>query len=180
MDNMSFFYSSELSVTVAHSQLAKGTRVRLLKEHLGGFYRPTMADTDNFGEVFTAFRDLASRNSASLRANGTLVGRPVSMAPDNYHFLLNRVYYPNKVSKFLSKTVGWDTEDMWIKLRSRLFSAKPDNTSNVDRSRRTFASSSSSNNNRSSSSPITTSDVPADSHASGESVGHHPPLKAQL
>lgn len=123
MDNMSFFYSSELSVTVPHPQLAKGTRVRLLKEHLGSFYRPTMAETDNFGQVFNIFRDVASRNSASLRANGTLVGRPVSMAPDNYQFLLNRVYYPNKLSKFLSKTVGWDTEDMWIKLRSRFFSS---------------------------------------------------------
>lgn len=125
MDNMSFFYSSELSVTVLHRKLAKGTRVRLLKEHLGGFYRPAMAETDNFGLVFNTLRDVASRNSASLRANGTLVGRPVSMAPDNYPFLLNRVYYPNKLSKFLSKTVGWDTEDMWVKLRSRFFSAKP-------------------------------------------------------
>ena len=125
MDNMSFFYSSELSVTVSHPQLAKGTRVRLLKEHLGSFYRPAMAETENFGQVFDTFREVASRNSASLRANGTLVGRPVSMAPDNYQFLLNRVYYPNKLSKFLSKTVGWDTEDMWVKLRSRLFS-KPE------------------------------------------------------
>lgn len=127
MDNMSFFYSSELSVTVAHPALAKGTRVRLLKEHLGSFYRPAMAETDHFGQVFDTFRDVASRNSASLRANGTLVGRPVSMAPDNYQFLLNRVYYPNKLSKFLSKTVGWDTEDMLVKLRSRLFSTtKPE------------------------------------------------------
>lgn len=126
---MSFFYSSELSVTVLHPQLAKGTRIRLLKEHLGGFYRPAMAETDNFCQVFNAFSDVASRNSASLRANGTLVGRPVSMAPDTYQFILNKVYYPNKLSKFLSKTAGWDTEDMWIKLRSRIFSRKPDASS---------------------------------------------------
>lgn len=54
MDNFSFYYSSELSVSILNPTVAVETKVRLIKEHLGAYYAPTMAS--NFDHVFHAFR----------------------------------------------------------------------------------------------------------------------------
>ena len=122
MDDMSFFYSSELTVSVASSSLAKSTRLRLASEHLG---HPAPEDFDS---MFQAFRAMATENLAALASDTPLQGRVVFMAPKKHlELLLSRVYYPNKVSKALYK-LGLNTED-WVdfilsklpeKIRSRL------------------------------------------------------------
>jgi len=114
MDNMSFFYSSELSLTISNDQLARETRIRLVKEHLGRFYKPEM-DND-FRSIFDAFQQVAIMNDKCLRNELELVGRPVLMAPsENYELVLKRIYYPNKISKLLYK-MGINTEDFFQNL----------------------------------------------------------------
>jgi len=109
LDNMSFFYSSELSLTIYNAQLAKDMKTRLIKEHLGRYYKPEMED--DFQMIFDAFKKVASMNDKCLCAGIDLVGRPVFMAPaQNYELVLQRIYYPNKVSKLLYK-MGINTED---------------------------------------------------------------------
>ncbi len=122
MDDMSFFYSSELTLSIANANLAKSMRLRLASEHLG---RPA---PELFEDMFEAFRDMAAANVEALRGDLPLTGRLVSMAPKKHlGLLLSRVYYPSKVSKALYK-LGVDTED-WVdfllskmpeKIRSRL------------------------------------------------------------
>eukprot|EP01102_Stenamoeba_stenopodia_P013684 TRINITY_DN4473_c1_g1_i1.p1 TRINITY_DN4473_c1_g1~~TRINITY_DN4473_c1_g1_i1.p1 ORF type:complete len:974 (+),score=221.89 TRINITY_DN4473_c1_g1_i1:104-3025(+) len=111
MDNMSFFYSSELSATVISSDLAKETKVRLFQEHLGNFYRPEMKD--DFSLAFDAFQRIATNNVQQMKDKACLIGRPVFMAPaEHYQLLMQNVYYPNKVTKLLYK-MGVNTEDLF-------------------------------------------------------------------
>ena len=122
MDDMSFFYSSELTLNIADARLAKDTRLRLASEHLGS------PSPESFDGMFEAFRAMATANADALRSDKPLVGRLVFMAPKaNLSLLLSRVYYPNKLSKALYK-LGLDTEE-WVdyalaklpqKLRSKL------------------------------------------------------------
>lgn len=56
MDNMSFFYSSELSIWFDNVDLVRDTRVRLMKEHLGKFYKPEMEV--NFQMAFDTFHQV--------------------------------------------------------------------------------------------------------------------------
>jgi len=144
MDNNSFFYSSEVSAAIYNEkvrrssravtsrdepssnrmllthnelgvvQLAKQTKDRLVREHLGDFYRPEMAH--DFELVFEGFRSAATENNRVLShkasAQNMLVARPVFMAPaENYHLVLKSVYYPNKLTKLLYK-MGVDAEDL--------------------------------------------------------------------
>mmetsp|Transcript_9273 Transcript_9273/g.28660 ORF Transcript_9273/g.28660 Transcript_9273/m.28660 type:complete len:930 (+) Transcript_9273:154-2943(+) len=100
MDNNSFFYGSELTATIHQSDIAKDTRVRLLQEHLGNFFRPEMKD--DFNMVFNTFRDVAKANMRVLEAGDPLIGRPVPLVPrESYEFLISKVYYPSKLSRFL-------------------------------------------------------------------------------
>ncbi len=122
MDDMSFFYSSELTLLVVDEELSRNTRLRLASEHL---CRPAPED---FGSMFAAFRDMASANVEALRMHQPLKGRLVLMAPkQQLGVVLSRVYYPNKLSKALYK-LGLNTEDwvdyIWsktpLKIRSKL------------------------------------------------------------
>jgi len=56
MDNVSFFYSSELSIEIRNAKLAAETRIRLFKEHLGSFYNSSL-DVD-FDKCFDTFREV--------------------------------------------------------------------------------------------------------------------------
>jgi phospholipase D1/2 len=122
MDDMSFFYSSELTLLITDPKLSRETRLRLSSEHLG------MTAPESFDEMFEAFREMATANVAALKKHAPLKGRLVLMAPkDKLGIVLSRVYYPNKISKALYK-IGLNTED-WVdyvwskiptKIRSRL------------------------------------------------------------
>lgn len=102
MDNVSFFYSSELSIEVRNAQLTRDLRTRLFKEHLGTFYAPNL-DTD-LTACFETFQRVATLNDQSLRARSLIIGRPVFLAPiEKYNFVLSKVYYPNKLTKLLVK-----------------------------------------------------------------------------
>jgi len=113
LDNVSFHYSSELSVSVFNKALARETRIRLFKEHLGNFYENEM--DDNFDMCFKAYHHIASLNLRSFAASADqtlLHGRPVFMAPEeNYQLLLKKVYYPNKITKLLTKMGVYDSGD---------------------------------------------------------------------
>lgn len=122
MDDMSFFYSSELTLLIASEELSRSTRLRLASEHLG---RTAPVD---FNQMFEAFRDMATANVDALKSHTPLKGRLVLMAPKaKLGVVLSRVYYPNKLSKALYK-IGLNTEDwfdyFWSKapqkLRSKL------------------------------------------------------------
>lgn len=102
MDNVSFFYSSELSIEIRNPQLTRDLRTRLFKEHLGSFYNPSL-DTD-LTACFDTFKRVATLNDQSLRNNGLIIGRPVFLAPvEKYNFVLSQVYYPNKLTKLMVK-----------------------------------------------------------------------------
>ncbi len=60
MDNMSFFYSSELSVTIENKPSVINAKVRLIQEHLGDFYKPDM-ETD-FELIFDTFKRVKTKN----------------------------------------------------------------------------------------------------------------------
>lgn len=114
MDDMSFFFSSELALLVHDAALARDTRMRLASEHLGA------PCPDDWDAMLEAFRAQGLANLDALTQSQPLVGRPVFMAPkERLDVLLSRVYYPNKLAKALYK-LGLDTEDLWLKLRARL------------------------------------------------------------
>lgn len=75
MDDMSFFYSSELTIAVFNSALARETRLRLAEEHLGRDVGPS------FDAMFEAFHRVANDNLHAFSNDRDLVGRPVFMAP---------------------------------------------------------------------------------------------------
>ncbi|EGC32863.1 hypothetical protein DICPUDRAFT_155142 [Dictyostelium purpureum] len=111
MDNMSFFHSSELCASIIEPRLAKETRIKLAKEHLGNHYRPSM--DNNFIDMFNMFRKVSEENYERLRYKRLLIGRPISLTPvDKYEFILKKIYYPNKFTKLLFK-MGLDTEE-WL------------------------------------------------------------------
>jgi len=90
MDNVSFFYSSELSLILYHQKLAFSLRKKLCFEHLGS---SSLSKLDDFDSCFRAFRKLSLLNVESLK-RGVLSGRPVAMAPaENYALLLKQVYH---------------------------------------------------------------------------------------
>jgi len=98
MDNVSFFYSSELSISVPNGAVAKDLRVRLCKEHLGSFY-----SGDSFDAAFIAFRKAANSNLASLRSD-MLVARPVFLTPlENYRFLMKKVSVDSSMNRLLDR-----------------------------------------------------------------------------
>eukprot|EP01117_Protostelium_nocturnum_P019954 TRINITY_DN8780_c0_g1_i1.p1 TRINITY_DN8780_c0_g1~~TRINITY_DN8780_c0_g1_i1.p1 ORF type:complete len:862 (-),score=242.51 TRINITY_DN8780_c0_g1_i1:109-2694(-) len=110
MDNMSFFYSSELTFSILNPELAVNTRSRLFQEHLGRFWKPEMES--NFPMAFDAFQQVAMMNDKCLRASVALIGRPVCLVPTpQYQLVLERIFYPNKFSKLLFK-LGINTEDL--------------------------------------------------------------------
>lgn len=118
MDDMSFFYSSELTLNISNPALARDTRLRLASEHLG---RPF---DGSFDEMFEAFSAMGTENLTALARDTPLAGRVVFMAPKAHlGLLLSRVYYPNKLSKALFK-LGVNTEDwvdyVWARLPERL------------------------------------------------------------
>eukprot|EP01129_Flabellula_baltica_P012505 TRINITY_DN5650_c0_g1_i2.p1 TRINITY_DN5650_c0_g1~~TRINITY_DN5650_c0_g1_i2.p1 ORF type:complete len:132 (+),score=15.83 TRINITY_DN5650_c0_g1_i2:82-477(+) len=53
MDNISFFSSSELSISIFSRDICRETRIRLFKEHLGDDYTPEL--DDNFDLAAQAF-----------------------------------------------------------------------------------------------------------------------------
>ncbi|GAM27224.1 hypothetical protein SAMD00019534_103990 [Acytostelium subglobosum LB1] len=111
MDNMSFFHSSEISVAVSEPTLARETRVRLAKEHLGSHYNDAIEHS--FAEMFTAFKKVSEQNYERMRYKRLLIGRPVALAPvEKYEFLLKKIYYPNKLAKLMFK-LGVDS-DKWV------------------------------------------------------------------
>jgi len=121
MDNMSFFYSSELSVTISNTALILDTKERLLKEHLGVHYSIDMK-TD-FMKVFNTFRSVSLNNVDNLQNNHPLVARPIAIVPVEYHqLLLQNIYYPTKFSKLLYK-MGVNTEDLFSNNKLRVRSA---------------------------------------------------------
>jgi len=100
MDNVSFFYSSELSVTIFDEPLAQSLRVKLCAEHLQNYFVD-----GSFLSCFNSFKKIAQYNSETLK-HGVLSGRPVAMAPaENYSFLLKIVYHTSNLTKLLT-TVG--------------------------------------------------------------------------
>jgi len=110
MDNISFFYCSEVSAAVHNPELARETRVRLGKEHLGSYWREEMREQPE--AMFDAFASMATTNISNLKHGRPLVGRPIWMAPaENYDLLVKAAYYPNKISKFLSK-MGINTAEI--------------------------------------------------------------------
>jgi hypothetical protein len=54
---MSFYYSSELSVSITNLELVVQTKERLIQEHLGKFYKPEMAS--NFELIFEVFKQVS-------------------------------------------------------------------------------------------------------------------------
>ncbi|EGG14021.1 phospholipase D [Cavenderia fasciculata] len=79
MDNMSFFHSSELSISVMDPALARETRVRLAQEHLGDHYNESMVT--NFMEMFHCFKRVSDENYERLRHKRLLIGRPIALNP---------------------------------------------------------------------------------------------------
>jgi phosphatidylserine/phosphatidylglycerophosphate/cardiolipin synthase-like enzyme len=75
MDDMSFFYSSELTIAVFNASLALETRLRLASEHLGREVGPS------FDAMFEEFHRVANANLEAFSQDRDLVGRPVFMAP---------------------------------------------------------------------------------------------------
>eukprot|EP01119_Soliformovum_irregulare_P018865 TRINITY_DN5871_c0_g1_i2.p1 TRINITY_DN5871_c0_g1~~TRINITY_DN5871_c0_g1_i2.p1 ORF type:complete len:541 (+),score=138.32 TRINITY_DN5871_c0_g1_i2:1159-2781(+) len=122
MDNMSFFYSSELSVTIRNSPVAREARTRLIREHLGSHFQLEMSQ--NFEMSMDVFEELATKNHVILGKDGKLVGRPVSMVPrERYENVLKKIYYPNRITKMLYK-LGMDTDvismnDLWKKFQKK-------------------------------------------------------------
>jgi len=95
MDNVSFFYSSELSLILNHKELASSLRRKLCQEHLGS---NALSKVDDFNTCFRTFRKIAQLNVESLK-RGVLSGRPVAMAPaENYAFLLKQVYHTSPLT----------------------------------------------------------------------------------
>jgi len=93
MDNVSFFYSSELSFTLYNKDLAYSLRKKLCQEHLGA-----SATISDFDMCFNTFRKVANLNVESLK-RGVLSGRPVAMAPaENYALLLKQVYHTSTMA----------------------------------------------------------------------------------
>lgn len=118
MDNVSYFSSSELSVTVNDPILAKEMRIRLLSEHLGAYYT---SDMDNdIATCFDACNALAIENDKALSDSTDIQGRLVYMMPIERYQLLMRVM-PTKgimkrvLSKFLIEA---DTLQLWKNFRS--------------------------------------------------------------
>ena len=110
MDNISFFYCSEVSAAIYNPDLAGYTRVRLGREHLGKYWDDRMIKDPKL--MFDAFCSVATENMKHLKRGSPLVGRPIWMAPaENYDFLMKAVYYPNKLAKFLYK-MGISTEEL--------------------------------------------------------------------
>ncbi|PRP83108.1 hypothetical protein PROFUN_09787 [Planoprotostelium fungivorum] len=108
MDNMSFFYSSELSFSMMNPALAKYTRAKLFQEHLGHHYHSDM--TDNFSLAFDAFRQVSTQNDKKIRSGDKLIGRPVMMSPSEpYQQVLKRVY-PLSTWNQILLTVGRNVE----------------------------------------------------------------------
>lgn len=117
MDNISFFYCSEVSAAIHNPELAQETRVRLGQEHLGSYWREEMRQQPEL--MFDAFASMATTNISNLKHGKALIGRPIWMAPaENYDLLVKAAFYPNKVSKFLYK-MGINTEE----IRERVTSA---------------------------------------------------------
>ena len=102
MDNISFYYCSEVSVAVKSESLVKQARIRLGREHLGVHWTPDMEH--DCVKMFDGFCRVATENMKNWRKGLPPSARPIWMAPaDNYDFLLKSVFYPNKFSKFMSK-----------------------------------------------------------------------------
>eukprot|EP01126_Amoeba_proteus_P049171 TRINITY_DN5731_c3_g1_i1.p1 TRINITY_DN5731_c3_g1~~TRINITY_DN5731_c3_g1_i1.p1 ORF type:complete len:278 (+),score=62.12 TRINITY_DN5731_c3_g1_i1:532-1365(+) len=97
-DNVSFFYSSELSVQLRDSRCALSLRMKLFEEHLGeGFTDPS------WDAGFERFKEIAAANMVSLK-QGMISGRPVSMAPiENYEFILRTLHNTSKITQLLTK-----------------------------------------------------------------------------
>ena len=125
MDDQSFFYSSELCLNIFDSQLAKQTRSKLTREHLGENYLDEM--DNNFDLLFDSFKKIATENRNMILSKRPLRGRPVFMSPESDYQLLSKyVYYPNKVTKALHK-LGLNTEDFYEELKykiKRMFTSK--------------------------------------------------------
>jgi len=64
MDNVSFFYSTELSVEIHDKTVAQDTRRRLLKEHLENHYTSEL--DNNFEACFQRFQEIATINQSRL------------------------------------------------------------------------------------------------------------------
>lgn len=116
MDNISFYYCSEVSIAVQNPALVKSARIRLGKEHLGPFWRNEMEH--DYVKMFDGFCRVASENMLNLRKGLSPSARPIWMAPaENYDFLLKTVYYPNKFSKLMNK-MGVNTHQFTESLSS--------------------------------------------------------------
>jgi hypothetical protein len=110
MDNMSFFFSSELSLRLLCPNVAKSLRDCLFREHLGTHYRAQMLT--NFRNAFDAFHRVASQNYQCMLHNEPLVGRPVWLVGADRHEALMRYLEPqSRVNRVLSK-LGLGSDDI--------------------------------------------------------------------
>ncbi len=75
MDNMSFFYCSEVSAVVYKPSLVKETRCRLMSEHLGSFWRPEMENDPVM--ALKEFQRVADSNAEAMKVGSALKGRIV-------------------------------------------------------------------------------------------------------
>eukprot|EP00002_Diphylleia_rotans_P011635 TRINITY_DN2293_c0_g1_i12.p1 TRINITY_DN2293_c0_g1~~TRINITY_DN2293_c0_g1_i12.p1 ORF type:complete len:668 (+),score=109.92 TRINITY_DN2293_c0_g1_i12:987-2990(+) len=121
-DNLSYYRSSEVNVTIQNPRLARMTRVSLMKEHLDSRFTPIM-EVD-FAPAFDAFRKVADANRQSTTRSGVLVGRPVHAVPDaEYQHWRDLVDFPSSFSKLWYKMGLSNVHDrlwfQWNRLRSR-------------------------------------------------------------
>ena len=118
MDDQSFFYSSEICINILDQNMAKQTREKLCREHLGDAFLPEM--NNNFDLLFETCKKIAEQNKDMITNSKKLKGRLVLMVPENNYGLLKKhVYYPNKVTKALFK-MGVNTEDLLYEFIKKL------------------------------------------------------------
>ncbi|XP_049850459.1 uncharacterized protein LOC126322621 [Schistocerca gregaria] len=102
MDNLSFFYSSELSVEILDSRISRETRIRLFREHLGHLYTPDL--DDDFDACFCTFKDSAQLNLEAIKKRAALTSRLVPLVPlDVYKFVSREIRSVGRLSKLMER-----------------------------------------------------------------------------
>ena len=118
MDNMSFFFSSELSLRLLCPNVAKSLRDRLFREHLGTHYRPSMYS--DFKLAFDTFHRVALLNHRCMVNSEPLIGRPVWLVgPDRHQTLMKYLEPQSRVNRVLSK-LGVGSDDILDRIAESL------------------------------------------------------------
>jgi len=100
MDALSFLRSSELCVSIHNEEFTNLTLKRLASEHL------EIDQIDDFSNqfdlIFANFQKVANSNSNHLRLGESLVGRVVTLMPEeNYYFIRKLCHFPHRITKAL-------------------------------------------------------------------------------